>query len=117
MLMTTLFIDNKPIVYGMFLLFETTVGVFYPSYGVIKSEEIPEEIRSSVMNIFRIPLNAFVVVLLLKIKYLSPQIVFSVCAGSHAVAFLCYFYFYSSLKAAPTEDNTALLDGLKDESA
>jgi hypothetical protein len=45
------------------------------------------------MNIFRIPLNAFVVLLLLKIKYLSPRIVFSVCTGAHAVAFLCYYYF------------------------
>ena len=118
MLITTLFIDNKPIVYGMFLLFETSVGVFYPSYGVIKSEEIPEEIRSSVMNIFRIPLNAFVVILLLKIKYLSPQIVFSVCTASHAVAFLCYFYFYSSLNNATPEDSTTLLDvGHKDNSA
>ena len=49
----TLFHESKFIVYVMFLLFETSVGLFYPSYGVIKSEKIPEEIRSSVMNIFR----------------------------------------------------------------
>jgi hypothetical protein len=35
------------------LLFEMTVGLFYPAYGCIKSERIPEEIRSAVMNIFR----------------------------------------------------------------
>ena len=118
--MTALFIDNKTIVYAMFLLFETTVGVFYPSYGVIKSEKIPEEIRSSVMNIFRIPLNAFVVVLLLKIKYLSPQIVFTVCTISHGFAFLCYFYFYSSLKfgASSTEaEHFIVKDNLKDDNA
>lgn len=108
--LTAVFIDNKPIVYAMFLLFETTVGVFYPSYGVIKSEKIPEEIRSSVMNIFRIPLNAFVVVLLLKIKYLSPQRVFSVCAASHGAAFLCYLYFYSSLKFVNTEEAVHLVE-------
>ena len=78
----------------MFLLFECTVGIFYPSYGMIKSEKIPEEIRSAVMNIFRIPLNAFVVLLLLKIKFLSSQIVFLVCTGAHGMAFLCYLYFY-----------------------
>jgi MFS family permease len=105
---TAMCIDNKPIVYVMFLLFETTVGVFYPSYGVIKSEKIPEEIRSSVMNIFRIPLNAFVVVLLLKIKHLSPQMVFTVCTGSHAVAFLCYAYFYSSIKVGGSMEETHL---------
>jgi len=47
------FLETKIVVYAMFLVFETTVGVFYPAYGVIKSEKIPEEIRSSVMNIFR----------------------------------------------------------------
>ena len=115
MAMTALFIDNKTVVYAMFLLFETTVGVFYPSYGVIKSEKIPEEIRSSVMNIFRIPLNAFVVILLLKIKYLSPRVVFTVCTVSHAMAFLCYYYFYSSLKSG-TSSSTEIEQLLATES-
>lgn len=97
MTVATLFITNKPVVYLSFLVFESTVGLFYPAYGVIKSEKIPEEMRSSVMNIFRIPLNCFVVVLLLKIKYLSPQVVFSICAIAHALAFLCYFYFYYTI--------------------
>ena len=115
---TALFIDNKTVVYAMFLVFETTVGVFYPSYGVIKSEKIPEEIRSSVMNIFRIPLNAFVVVLLLKIKFLSPQMVFTVCTASHGLAFLCYCYFYSSLKFVPSVEEAVHLTGPdKDDNA
>ena len=50
---TATFLSNKIIVYSMFLVFEMTVGLFYPAYGVIKSEKIPEEIRSAVMNIFR----------------------------------------------------------------
>ena len=75
-----------------------TPQVFYPSYGMVKSEKIPEEIRSAVMNIFRIPLNAFVVLLLLKIKYLSSFIVFSICTAAHGVAFLCYLYFYLSAR-------------------
>jgi len=48
------------------------------------------------MNIFRIPLNAFVVLLLLKIKYLSSQIVFGICTIAHGIAFLCYLYFFLS---------------------
>lgn len=92
------FIDFKDIVYFMFLLFEIMVGLFYPSYSVIKSEKIPEDIRSSVMNIFRIPLNLFVVVLLLKIKLLSPTIVFTICGFTHLVSFSCYFHFYSATK-------------------
>ena len=61
---------------------------------MIKSEKIPEDIRSAVMNIFRIPLNAFVVLLLLKIKFLSSQVVFLICTLTHLVALLCYGYFY-----------------------
>lgn len=103
MLTVAFCIENKDVVYIMFLLFETTVGLFYPSYGVIKSEKIPEDIRSSVMNIFRIPLNAFVVILLLKVKLLSPTVVFKICAVTHFISLICYGYFYSSSRS-----NTAL---------
>ena len=117
--LTALFIDNKTIVYAMFLIFETAVGVFYPSYGVIKSEKIPEEIRSSVMNIFRIPLNAFVVILLIKIKFLSPKTVFIICSISHAIALLCYLYFYSGTKIGniPSflETNNPTIEKMKDD--
>lgn len=95
----TIFLENKTIVYTCFLLFETTVGVFWPAYGVIKSEKIPEDIRSAVMNIFRIPLNAFVVILLLKVKYLDSRTVFTICTLAHGVSFICYLYFYSTLKS------------------
>jgi len=68
---------------------------------------------SAVMNIFRIPLNAFVVLLLLKIKYLSPRIVFSVCTGAHAAAFACYYYFYTNIKQSTTSGPSSLeLDDL-----
>lgn len=54
MLITSFCVGKYPtVVYLMFLVFETSVGVFYPAYGTIKSEKIPEEIRSAVMNIFR----------------------------------------------------------------
>lgn len=97
-LTTTVLYESKIIVYVCFLIFETSVGVFYPAYGVIKSEKIPEEIRSSVMNIFRMPLNAFVVLLLLKIKYLSPHFVFGICTLAHTIALTSYYYFYSSIQ-------------------
>jgi MFS family permease len=101
----TIFLNNKFIVYSMFLIFETMVGLFYPSYGVIKSERIPENIRSSVMNMFRMPLNAFVVVLLIKIKFLSFQSVFAICTATHAIAFVSYYYFYHSSHALDLVNN------------
>jgi len=95
----TLFLREKWFVYAMFLVFEGTTGVFYPSYGMIKSEKIPEDIRSAVMNILRIPLNIFVVLLLLKFKYLSSSTVLSVCTAAHAIAFGAYFYFFTTMRS------------------
>jgi len=44
-----------------FLLFEITVGVYFPAMGTIKAEMVPEAYRSTVYNIFRIPLNFIVI--------------------------------------------------------
>lgn len=87
-------LEEKTTVYSMFLDFEVTIGLFYPCFGLIKSEMIPEESRSALMNIFRIPLNAFVIVLLFRIDSLSFEAIFLVCAGAHFVGLLCYLYFY-----------------------
>jgi hypothetical protein len=43
----------------------------------------------------------FVVLLLLKIKYLSPDKVFMICTGAHAISFLCYTHFFLATKSAP----------------
>mmetsp|Transcript_6149 Transcript_6149/g.6343 ORF Transcript_6149/g.6343 Transcript_6149/m.6343 type:complete len:466 (-) Transcript_6149:386-1783(-) len=115
MTITSLFFNTKAVVYIMFLVFETLVGLFYPAYGVIKSERIPEEIRSSVMNIFRMPLNAFVVILLLKIKYLSPQKVFAACATVHGLAFISFLYFYSAKNINPKRSLDVTEEGLLSE--
>merc|ERR1719272_1760269 len=48
-----------------FLIFEFCCGLYFPSIGVLKSEVVPENVRTTMYNIYRIPLNAVVVVLLL----------------------------------------------------
>jgi MFS family permease len=116
MALITIFFEYKVIVYSMFLVFEMTVGLFYPSYGVIKSEKIPEDIRSAVMSIFRIPLNAFVVLLLLKIKFMPAYAVFMICAATHFFSFLCYMYFYLNSRTfdkseGPGDEGLELLGG------
>eukprot|EP01038_Epipyxis_sp_PR26KG_P011573 gene11573-15496_t len=114
MAIVTRFIENKFVVYVMFLVFEGSIGVFYPSYGVIKSAIIPEDFRSAVMNIFRIPLNAFVVLLLVKIKYLNSQSVFMICTIAHGIAFFSYSYFYMNTKFGETLDHTLKNDSLEE---
>lgn len=47
-----------------FCTFESCVGIFWPSIMKMRSQYIPEESRSTIMNFFRIPLNIFVCVVL-----------------------------------------------------
>mmetsp|Transcript_20231 Transcript_20231/g.30152 ORF Transcript_20231/g.30152 Transcript_20231/m.30152 type:complete len:484 (+) Transcript_20231:97-1548(+) len=47
------------------LLFELTVGLYFPSMGTMKSQIVPESQRSAIYNIFRIPLNFIVLTSLL----------------------------------------------------
>lgn len=47
-----------------FCAFEGCVGIFWPSIMKMRSQYIPEEARSTIMNFFRIPLNIFVCVVL-----------------------------------------------------
>merc|ERR1712193_327424 len=48
-------------VLASFLVFETCVGLFFPCMGYLRSKVIPDNIQGSVMNVFRVPLNVFVV--------------------------------------------------------
>lgn len=130
--------NNKVAVFASFLVFESTVGMFYPvriltlcqlwtitvhlnllksqAYGHIKSSLIPEEVRSSVMTLFRVPLNMLVMIVLLKvsaqrfsryrclypllfdfvgqIEDLSLGTVLSICAAAHFFALLFFAVYY-----------------------
>lgn len=99
----SLMIQSKSIVYLAFLAFETTVGLFWPAYGTIRAKHIPEESRASVMNIFRIPLNAFVVLVLIKVKYMDVQTVFAICGICHSLG---YYFYCQFLQHAESEDNS-----------
>lgn len=41
-----------------------SVGVFWPCMMQLRSEYVPEDLRATIINIFRIPLNLFVCVVL-----------------------------------------------------
>ncbi|CAK8690985.1 molybdate-anion transporter-like [Clavelina lepadiformis] len=60
-----------------FFVFEVCVGIFWPSLGTMRSIYVPESVRSTVMNYFRIPLNLIVIVILL--QDLSLKTIFSCC--------------------------------------
>jgi hypothetical protein len=51
-----------------FCTFEACVGIFWPSIMKMRSQYIPEEARSTIMNFFRIPLNIFVCIVLYNVS-------------------------------------------------
>mmetsp|Transcript_19880 Transcript_19880/g.24273 ORF Transcript_19880/g.24273 Transcript_19880/m.24273 type:complete len:201 (-) Transcript_19880:1412-2014(-) len=63
--------------YPGFLLFEVCVGFYFPSMGTLKGKVVPDDNRATIYNIFRIPLNIVVLVVLLG-KF-SVQTTFLLC--------------------------------------
>eukprot|EP00775_Hariotina_reticulata_P009733 gene9733-9891_t len=49
-----------------FCLFEVLIGMFWPSMMTLRAKYVPEELRSTIINVFRIPLNVFVCMILWK---------------------------------------------------
>jgi hypothetical protein len=49
-----------------FLIFEVCCGIYFPCFGTLRGMYIPEDRRAAVMNFFRVPLNALVVIVLIK---------------------------------------------------
>jgi hypothetical protein len=104
-------VGNLNVATAGFMMFEVCCGLFWPLMGMQRSETIPEDIRSTVlhvsycssfsisqhapsqvMNLFRLPLNIFVVVVLSKERH--PSLVLMICAAALAVA--------SGLQVSPT---------------
>lgn len=92
--------------FAAFLLFEFCVGAYFPSIGVVKSEIVPEAIRGTMYNIFRAPLNAVVVALLL--SHISWTTCFHICAGLLAAATLATHAFQTRSPQMVATESTPL---------
>jgi len=64
--------------YISFLAYEFCVGLYFPLSGIIKSELVPERVRTTMYNLFRVPLNGVVVALLL--THVPVRKCFMLCA-------------------------------------
>lgn len=61
MLVPIYYFDFWPI-FVSFLVLETALGVFNSCAGTLRSQYYPEAMQSSIMSVFRLPLNLLVVV-------------------------------------------------------
>lgn len=73
-----MYTGNQFIVFLGFLVFEVCVGIFWPSLSTMRGKYVPEETRATTMNIFRIPLNFIVVLILL--QNLPMTVIFQCCS-------------------------------------
>jgi hypothetical protein len=51
-----------------FCVFEVLIGMFWPSMMTLRAKYVPEQQRSTIINVFRIPLNLFVCLILWKVR-------------------------------------------------
>lgn len=93
------FPGNQLIVFSGFLVFEACVGIFWPSLSTMRGKYVPEETRATTMNIFRIPLN-FIVVLIL-IQSLPMKIIFQCCALFLTLATFFQHWLYRMYEGLP----------------
>ena len=72
--------------------------MYWPSIGTVKSRVVPEETRATIYNIYRVPLNAIVLGVLL--NHISTLTALTCCGAMLFVAFVVQRSLVHSMAAA-----------------
>jgi MFS family permease len=72
-----------------FLIFEMCVGLYFPMIGTLKGAIVPEDMRSTIYNLYRLPLN--IIVLMPLLMNFSIGTTFTVTTAILAIAAACAF--------------------------
>jgi len=92
-------------VLASFLVFETCVGAFFACSGTMRSKYFPDSLQSSIMNIFRLPLNLMVVIGTKLTDSAPSHVVFLVCASWFAICAILQMVLCSaSMRQAKNEN-------------
>lgn len=91
-----------------FCVFELSVGVFWPSIMAMRANYVPEELRATIINVFRVPLNVFVCLVLGNVDALPLAALFGLCVLLLVATLACQLQFerlpqckqYSSLPSS-----------------
>jgi hypothetical protein len=81
-----------------FIIFETCVGCFFPCAGYLRSKVIPNDVQGSVMNIFRIPLNMFVIIGTKLTDIYPPATCFSIIVAWLIIGAILQFVLIGEMK-------------------
>lgn len=93
-----------------FMAFEGCVGLYWPALGTLKGIYVPESQRSAIYNVFRVPLNAIVLFVLMYMSDISPHLACVCCSVLLTVAYalnnkLQVAIRSQSLQAIPLEED------------
>lgn len=66
------YIDSFTIRLILLACINGVTGFFNPLNSIIKSRILVEEYRATLMSIFRIPLNLYVIIVLVSLRYMNP---------------------------------------------
>ena len=84
-------------------LFNGLTGFYTPLNSFIKSKILKEKYRALLMNIFRIPLNTYVIVILLTLRHMNP---FTIALIAGILTFVAFFIgIFLIIKTSPSEQN------------
>mmetsp|Transcript_43519 Transcript_43519/g.83549 ORF Transcript_43519/g.83549 Transcript_43519/m.83549 type:complete len:471 (+) Transcript_43519:59-1471(+) len=87
--------ENVMIRFLAFLVFEMMVGLYFPMMGTLKGDIVPEDMRSTIYNIYRVPLN--VIVMLPLLMNFSIATTFAVTTVSLISAVIYSFLLHNML--------------------
>mmetsp|Transcript_6689 Transcript_6689/g.10544 ORF Transcript_6689/g.10544 Transcript_6689/m.10544 type:complete len:438 (-) Transcript_6689:2567-3880(-) len=91
-----------------FCVYEMCVGVYFPAIAYLRSTHIPKEVRATVANLFRIPLNSIVVVVLLKISNMDIWVKSLSASALLFMAFIAQVFIASASNKEGTTVNTVV---------
>jgi len=92
----------QSVLLGAFLLFETCCGLYFPSMGTLKATYLPEKARATLMNFFRVGLNAMLVLILTQVSKINNSTVFMVCFAVMSCAAILQSWFTIATNAPLT---------------
>mmetsp|Transcript_75389 Transcript_75389/g.125694 ORF Transcript_75389/g.125694 Transcript_75389/m.125694 type:complete len:458 (+) Transcript_75389:66-1439(+) len=100
--LTVFLFENVMIRFIAFLAFEACVGLYFPTMGTLKGDIVPEDMRSTIYNIYRLPLN--VIVLMPLLMNFSISTTFAVTTLILAVAVASAYLLKAVPKSAKVLD-------------
>jgi len=87
---------DRALALAAFLAFEAVVGSYFPVVGTLKSKIIPDAQRSTIYNLYRVPLNGLVLAVLL--SKLPTASVFTAAATLLAIAAALQHALYDAMR-------------------